>query len=223
MGYNTDILDEANVSAYGKLIYFVLSKYAGRDGTCWPAIKTIADAAGVSRPTVIKAIKELKEIGYLEIHRRVSGENGADISNLYYLPRLTRVNEIDTGVSDIATPCKGDLLPRVNDVDTNLSNITYPLNYNSDEQKILDYLPTISQYPFELKKDVAQVREWLKNYPAQHVLVELEKFNAWWRDKESSFKGKKNFRSSITNWLKKTKVEPPQSKGNWLVDLDGEF
>ena len=207
MGYNTDIVDDDNVSAYGKLIYFVLSKYVSKDGICWPSIKRIADNAGVSQNTVRRTIAELSSLDWLEVEIRKAG-NGTNDTNLYFLPKLKGTSsQVGSGFTTGNTP-----LP---DVKTNLSNKNYPINYNNisdDEKSILEYLPKISGYPFDEKKDIQQVREWLANYPSYHVFNELEKFNAWWRDKENSFKGKKNFRSSITNWLKKTKIEQNPSR-----------
>lgn len=91
------------------------------------------------------------------------------------------------------------------------------INISEEEKAILDYLPTIGKYPFGESKDLLQVREWLKSYPADHIISELEKFNSWWRDNGDKFK-KPNYRSRITNWLKNSKVEiKPVNKINRLT------
>lgn len=212
MGFNTDIIDDKTVSAYGKLIYFVLSKYANQNGTCWPSIKRLAGDAGISQNTVRRALTELNTAGWLAVEERKT-DYGTNDTNLYNLPRLRGTSPQEGGTSQEVgryfTTGNG-VLP---DVKTNLSNELN--NITIEEKSILDYLSQINNYPLDMVKDLKQIKEWLKSYPADHVLNELEKFNAWWRDRESSYKGKKNFRSSITNWLKKTKVEKKPAT-TWL-------
>lgn len=213
MGFNTDIIDDKTVSAYGKLVYFVLSKYANKDGTCWPSIKRIAGDAGISQNTVRRAMTELITAGWLVTEERKT-VYGTNDTNLYILPRISDTSPQEGGTSQEGGGYFTTGNTPLPDVKTNLSNITYPINNISEEEKsILDYLPEINNYRLDAERDLRQVREWLKAYPADHVLNEIEKFNAWWRDNEVKYKGKKNFRSSITNWLKKSKVEAkPQLK-----------
>lgn len=230
MGFNTDILDDENISAYGKLVYFALSKYVGKEGKCWPSQKTLQHITGLSRNTVSRSLKEL------EISKRVITEhrfvNGMKTSSLYLLPDL-----IKSDISDMSNDNPDKDILKCSTQTENIATLDIPImnndvphrglrcspqgdklihinlsNINNDEQKILDYLPTISQYPFDVKKDLEQVREWLKKYSAKHILNELENFNSWWRDKESSFKKKKNFRSSITNWLKRSQQQTQATK-----------
>lgn len=238
MGYATDIFDNVGLSFYAKGLYCLLAKFADKNGKCWPSLLKLQEMSGLSKPTIIKGIKELSDSGQIEVEHRFN--NGMKTSSRYLLKNLGKsdVNGIYHDVNDIdyvnadkssKTRGKGDLprgkrgLPTdVNDIDINLSILTSPINNNiTDYEKgILDYLPNINGYPFDSKKDLAQVREWLKSYPVEHVLSELEKFNSWWRDKESSFKGKKNFRSSITNWLKRSKVEIKPVRKSTRLDLD---
>ena len=206
VGYNTDILEDRTISAYGKLVYFTLSKFTGKDGACWPSFKTISEIAGVSDRTVQKAIAELVTAQWI-IKKKRKSESGDFDSNLYILPRLGVVSEVRNVVNDMNNGCESGSQGVVSDVPANLPILTYPININSCEQMILDYLPTIHGYVFDQKKDFAQAKEWLSKWPADHILSELEKFNSWWRDRSDSYKGKKNFRSSITNWLKRSKVE----------------
>ena len=53
------------------MVYNVLLSYADfNTGTCFPGIPTICDFSGLSRPTVIDAIKELEDWGLVEVTRR---------------------------------------------------------------------------------------------------------------------------------------------------------
>lgn len=236
MGFVTDIFDCKELSFYAKGTYCLLSKFADKTGKCWPSLEKLQELSGLSRPTIIKSIKELSRLGHIEVEHRFN--NGMKTSSLYTLksPRNSDVNHVYHDVKDVYNSnankanksrckgdlprCKPDLLTDVNDIDINLSIINLSNNINSNDQKILDYLPTIKGYPFDSKKDIEQVREWLKNWPVDHILSELEKFHAWWRDKGDGIK-KPNYRSRITNWLKNSKVDiKPNINKLARLDLD---
>jgi len=225
MGFNTDVLGDENISPYGKLVYFALSKYVGKDGTCWPSFSTLATITGISRRSVIRAIDELADSEWIVKQKRKAEFKNSD-TNLYILQRLASVPDNSCGSDSQTLGSDSQTLGWcltgtgvVSDSHPELIHITYPINNNisEDEKHILEYLPGISNYPFNEPKDLLQVREWLKSYPVDHILNELKVFNAWWRDNGDRFKNP-NYRSRITTWLKKSKVEvKPISKINRLT------
>ena len=76
----TSLLEDTRLSRSCLVVFWVLTAHLFRGKEfCFPSIATIAKEAHASKPTVIKAIKELEKSGYLEIekgHRKV---------NRYYL------------------------------------------------------------------------------------------------------------------------------------------
>jgi predicted transcriptional regulator len=60
---------------------------ANKDGTCYPAIGTIARELKLSRSTVKRAISDLEQSGRLRKEQRWR-ENGGKSSNLYYLTQV---------------------------------------------------------------------------------------------------------------------------------------
>jgi len=67
-------------------VYTVLAKHANQHGSCFPAMKTIAEALGISEPTVKRAISTLKKGGHIAVKRRV-GRSGTFDSNEYQINR----------------------------------------------------------------------------------------------------------------------------------------
>jgi predicted transcriptional regulator len=59
-----------------------LKERSDRDGTCWPAVQTIARELKLSRATVCRALDDLCRAGFLEKSERWR-ENGGRTSNLY--------------------------------------------------------------------------------------------------------------------------------------------
>ena len=75
----------SELSHRARSVYMYLKDRAGRDGKCWPAIRTISRDLALSRSTVKRALDELCGAGLLtrEPRRR---DNGGRTSNLYRLP-----------------------------------------------------------------------------------------------------------------------------------------
>lgn len=101
MGFITDILSDENITAYGKLVYFALSKYIGRNGTCWPSIKTISENTGISSTTVKRVIVERTSSRWVVKQNRKTDFGDRD-ANLYFLPFLG-VGSDRTNVGSIGT------------------------------------------------------------------------------------------------------------------------
>ena len=75
----------SDLSHRARAVYMYLKNRAGRDGKCWPAIRTISRDMALSRSTVKRSLDELCGAGLLtrEPRRR---DNGGRTSNLYRLP-----------------------------------------------------------------------------------------------------------------------------------------
>lgn len=77
--------DGKPLGALGLALYMVLARYANRDGRCHPSLTRLADDLCLSRPTVIKYLQKLEEIGMiLKTTRTVLGSDEND-SNEYIL------------------------------------------------------------------------------------------------------------------------------------------
>ena len=74
------LLENKNLASIAKLCYAMLLKYAWEKNYVFPGQERLAQDIGCSKPTVIKALKELEVIGYLEMRRRGQGR-----TNLYIL------------------------------------------------------------------------------------------------------------------------------------------
>lgn len=135
------IWDEEGLTFYAKGIYCLLAKFSDKEKKeCWPSLRKLKGMSGLSKPTIIKALTELKVKGFIEITAR-QREDGTDTSNLYRLPKLIKdsVNDVDTRVKEIDTDGKGDLQGSVNDVDTNNYSINNYFIRTNIIYSILEY------------------------------------------------------------------------------------
>lgn len=69
-----------------RLVLQCLVYHSDREGSCFPALKTIASECGYSLSTVKRALRELCEAGYIVKQERFDErKNGGQTSNLYTL------------------------------------------------------------------------------------------------------------------------------------------
>lgn len=218
MAFNTDILDDKAISAYGKLVYFALSKYAGRNGNCWPSIKTLSATVGISNRSTQRAISELVSKQWIKKEKRKT-ECGDYDSNLYSLPRIEVVSDRHNlqSHSHNSNDCESGQV--VSDMPINLSSVTYPMNLLTDNEKnILDLLKNVPGYKFKLDTDLAFIRDLQNDFPMTNVLDKLKGWKVWLLD--HPLKKTSNPRSQIRNWLKPKSWEKtarePTGRSKWL-------
>lgn len=76
--YSTDLLHRAVA------VYMYLRDRANKDGSCYPAINTIARDLKISKSTVKRALSDLEKEGYIR-HERRYRKTGGNSSNIYYV------------------------------------------------------------------------------------------------------------------------------------------
>lgn len=67
-----------------KFVLLMLSNYASNErGDCYPSLNRLCDDTGMSRNTVIEAIKAMESVGLMTIQRRT--QDGVNLPNVYRL------------------------------------------------------------------------------------------------------------------------------------------
>lgn len=60
------LLCREDISNGAKLLYGKLCQHSGKDGNCFPKLRTLAEELGCSQRTIGRYVKELKEYGLIE-------------------------------------------------------------------------------------------------------------------------------------------------------------
>ena len=68
------ILTDANLSVGAKLAYAMLLKYAWSSEGCFPGQQTLAKDMGAGERSIRTYLKELEDVGYLEVKQRGLGK-----------------------------------------------------------------------------------------------------------------------------------------------------
>lgn len=66
------LLRDPAVDTTAKLVYLLLSGRVGKDYVCWPSQARLASEAGVSVPTVKRALTRLRRLGVIQVRTEVT-------------------------------------------------------------------------------------------------------------------------------------------------------
>lgn len=71
------LLFQEGIAASELIVFWVLTVHLFKGKQyCYPSLRTIQTEARISRPTVVKALRKLQELGYLKINKgRKDGRN----------------------------------------------------------------------------------------------------------------------------------------------------
>jgi len=121
------ILFHQGVTANGIRLYLILRSFAMGKGYAFPSRRRLAEALGVSMPTLDAAKKCLIEVGAIEVEARISS-NGDQTSNMYYV-RWNLSNNFIGGKDSSTTPSQESL----QGWERNLHTEAYKLNTDQSE------------------------------------------------------------------------------------------
>ena len=112
------VMIDPNLSLQAKGIFAYLVTYAGNSETAFPSQKTISYQLRISKDTVGKYIKELRENGYLEIEQKREG--GRFSHNVYKL--IPCPKKADTIITEPGNTEHGSLASNINNNNINNNN-----------------------------------------------------------------------------------------------------
>ncbi len=79
-----NLLYNSNLPNRAITVYLYLHDHANKQGECWPSLATMGKEIKMSRTTLHRAIKDLKNAGFLKTEQRYR-ENGGHSSLCYKL------------------------------------------------------------------------------------------------------------------------------------------
>lgn len=171
-----------NISVFSKAVYCLLVSYAGEKESCYPSLKTMCDDLRISKPTVIKSLKELIAAGFLVADK--SRTKLGDYANNIYYPMYV-MDTVSGVVSHVDNPSNSGLQPVVNGVDTKNNNIKEELLFNNnsiEKGKKQNFKPPlineVTEY-FRLLKDESKAIKFYDFYTSKGWMVGKNKMKDW--------------------------------------------
>lgn len=128
------ITESRIISRAAKQTFSQLTRYADKDGTCWPSATTLGECQGITRRTVHRHLNELEAAGAIVRERRWRKTGGGQTSNLYQL-----AGDLPLNLPDL--PAAGEICPEIM-----LNEPTFTDHFDQTMRDISDPL-TIPSYP----------------------------------------------------------------------------
>jgi DNA-binding transcriptional ArsR family regulator len=166
----------SSLSITAKTIYAYLASFAGNTRKAFPSVRLICNELGMSENTFYKYLKELKDLGVVEIIKE--REQGKFAKNIYKLSPYLKL-------SCTAESCTVNL-------GTNNNNIINNNNYNNIKEKINKKEKFVKPTLEELQN---YINEKKLNVNAEHF-IDYYEANGWKVGKNPM----KDWKATIRNW-----------------------
>ena len=106
--YSNKAIFDLDFSLHAKIVYLFLCRCSDEDGKSFPSYSKIAEKCDISKPTAMKAIRELENSDILVKEKR-ENINGDQTSNLYTIKDKPQSSTFTTPVNHVYHPSKGGL------------------------------------------------------------------------------------------------------------------
>ena len=189
------IMYDEDVSLAAKGVFSYLTTYTNGFGDiAFPSRDLMCKHLGVSKDSITKYIKELKEKGYLEVSQEI-GPNGKFKHNIYKLipyPKFSDTVNPDTVISPLTI---------INNNNNNINN-----NINTTKKK--EAKKRYGQYK-NVKLTDKELDSLIADYGKEIIDEYITKL-----DEGIELKGYKykNFNLAMRNWLRNAKITPLEAK-----------
>jgi len=92
------VIKHSETKRNAKFVLAVIAHHEnGKNATCWPSYKRLAQLTGLTSPTVIRAVKEAEELGEVIVTRKTGGSTTeGPPSNEYVLPKYNLFKTVKT-------------------------------------------------------------------------------------------------------------------------------
>lgn len=192
-----------------KLTLLMLANYASNEaGDCYPSISTLVEDTGLSKDSVIRAIKALEDAGLVAINRRQM--DGVNLPNSYRLNLRGVVAVCDQGSRSqqggVVAVCDSNLSVEPVSEPKQLSAPTAPRS--TPPMKIAAADPATGQHflfglnsglEWQLAQD--DYDEMRRLYPAVDVAAELRKARGWLIGNPTKRKTERGILRFLHTWL----------------------
>jgi len=197
-----------------KLVLLALANYASNSaGECYPSMATLADDTGMSRDSVIRAIKAMEDAGLLRVIRRREGD--VNLPNVYRLALQGVVADSDHSPQTAGGGSRSQRLGVVADSDPNLSVEPIPtvaIAPVGKARKPADVSSRGTRLPADWKPD-AELMLWARTErPDVDCEMEAEAFADYWRSQPGQKGSKLDWPATFRNWIRRAKARPSAAK-----------
>lgn len=173
-----------------KFVLMILANYASNDTwDCYPSLTTLASNTGMSRDTVMRAIKQLETMGAVSTIRRTS--DGVNLPNIY------RINK-DADLRGVVAVCdQGSSRVRLGVVAESDSNLSLEPIIEPGKCADAQNAPKVQFNGLDFIVNEELLQKWAKAFPGVNIDLEIERASVW----AAGNPPKKDWNRFLSNWL----------------------
>ncbi|WP_052961844.1 helix-turn-helix domain-containing protein [Pseudomonas fluorescens] len=175
-----------------KFVLIILANYASNDTwDCYPSLTTIASNTGMSRDTVMRAIKQLETMGAVSTIRRTS--DGVNLPNIYRIHKSADLRGV------VAVCDQGSSTVRLGVVAESDSNLSLEPIIEPGKCADAQIPPSVQFDGTDFHVCEGLLTKWAKAFPEVNIDLEIERASVW----AASNPPKKDWQRFLSNWLSK--------------------
>lgn len=210
----------SDLSSNAKLVRLYLARCAGQDRQAWPSLNTIAQSCGISKPTAIKALKELEEKGWLRktIRMRPNREYETTVYTLEEPPTPGPLADHERGgkadlppVKNLTTEERRGVVNDIYQVVNQVDNLVNDVDPNNTKITITSEQEKDQSFRSSLRSDLNDSGPALQAAPVAAYSPDQENG----RDSHP--------RAGVADGAKKAKVDRGEEKGATVKELIAEL
>lgn len=175
-----------------KFVLIILANYASNDTwDCYPSLTTIASNTGMSRDTVMRAIKQLETMGAVSTIRRTS--DGVNLPNIYRIHKSADLRGV------VAVCDQGSSTVRLGVVAESDSNLSLEPIIEPGKCADAQTPPSVRFDGTDFHVCESLLTKWAKAFPEVNIDLEIERASVW----AASNPPKKDWQRFLSTWLSK--------------------
>ena len=215
------LMQDPNLSLQAKGVFSYLATYANRDGDCFPSRELMCSHLNISKDTITKYIKELKEAGYLEVEQVKNG--GKFSHNVYHLSPYPKNK--DTVITD--TQNSPLTIPVINNTNNNINSTSKEKQTPKNDKQLEQAEKLWQLYPNKKGKTraIKDIRKHMKNYTYEQLenAVKAYATEVAGRDKQYIKHGSTFFKDGILDYLEADGPEKEEPRDAAINKADEEY
>ncbi len=193
-----DSINKSSASPAAKSVAINLAWRADTNGECYPSQKRIAKDSNLRTNSIYRAVKQLKDMSFLEVKTNSVGIRADRMSNLYTLIPQPDESAVETGRTDIRGVCTAD--HTLDPEQPKQTKRTKEDIIRNSVQKIIQSYQAIRKDGANTKQTKTNIKKRLKTHTVEELLatvinyrkvVENESRETRYRMKAANFFGQK--------------------------------
>ena len=217
---SAELASRTDLGSTEKILLAIITNRIGKNGLCWPSVRTLARDAGIDKSTVLRAVATLQKTGDLIVDNHGQGRSQAyrllssTVREMRTVNATPTVRKARTGVRKTRTELSAKCVHIRTSKRTNKRTIEKkPI---TNDPVVLEF-PTVDGTYWQLLE--SKLREYQQTFPDIDAAQECRKARQWCVDNPSRQKTARGILKFLSGWLNRAEPragrEPEKHSEAW--------